>query len=169
MGKDAGGGDVSFAQGLLRRGADQASELGNASQALREPGIELLKKTLRTGEIPDQFLTGPMQAQEQQLTQAKTGILNSGVRGGQLTRSLSELPIRRLAGRDQLRSQFANNALGMSLQYGFGGASPAIQGLTSLATGSGNLGMQLGGQEDSRAGAIGSGAGMAIGMAMAMY
>ena len=136
---------------IFRKGSADTSRSSRSSEALSEAGAEMLRQGaplrsatygqlggfLKTGRIPG-ALTGDIGTQEQELASARQGILNSGVRGGQLRTDLAQLPLNRLAMRDQLRSSVFNTALGAgqnSYSTAAGGMGTAASNLNSLGQG----------------------------------
>lgn len=125
---------------------------------LARPGITTalgqLGTALETGQLP-LGMTGQLGTQEQELQAARLGILNEVPRGGLQQQLLGELPLRRLLGRDELRGQLYNVALGALL----GQAPTAISGLGSAAA---NL-TGLGGQRIQQNLALQQGLGQLVG------
>ena len=120
--------------GISNLMSGQGGELADLALSLFRPAAGQLKGFLEGGAIP-QALTGAIGTQEQELASAKQGILASGARGGQLNRSLTELPMRRLMMRDQLRGDIFNTALGLGGNLGslgFGAQGNAAANLNAL-------------------------------------
>jgi len=158
-GNEAGGGDISAGQGSAAQQAEISRQLFNLTGGLRKGGVEQLEELLAGG--TPRFLTGPIQQQEQGLSLAQERILNTGIKGGQLRDKLADLQIQRLLGRDAIRSEGFNTALGV----GFGQAPVAIQGLGQAAQTQSGLGLGLGAQEQARRESTKGGLGSALGTA----
>ena len=125
------------AEGAAQQQIAIANALFQESTPGRQAALGQLTNFLQTGAIP-MSLTGDITTQEQELASAREGILGGGARGGQLQQALVQLPVQRLAMRDQLRSGIFNTALGSLL----GQAPVALQGLGSAAGTLSNLGGQ---------------------------
>lgn len=124
-----------------------ASRLLNESQPLRTSSLNQLTNFMDTGKIPMALnvnMAGDIGTQEQELASARNQILDTGVRGGQMTTALAQLPVQRLQARDAVRANYENTlreslfGTGASMgivqapQVGFGGMSAAASNLNSL-------------------------------------
>lgn len=139
---DAGGSGDGVAPGAAGdTTAEMSRRIFNQTQPLRDETTSQLLDFLKGG--TPAFLAGPTTAQEQSLQAARQGIIGTGARGGQLNRSLMELPVRRLIGREQLRSQFFSPAADLA----FRGAQTGISG-TGQAEGLAFQNQQLQVQQD---------------------
>ena len=155
----------AFRKGSAQSGQStgSSSKLDQLSAAILEQGGKIrdpifgqLAEFVKGGNIPI-GMTGAISTQEQELGTAKRGILESGVRGGQMRTALAQLPLERLGMRDQLRSSIYR----MALDTAMGSANAGISGMGTAATNLNSLGQQRIQQNQALQQGIGQMAGMA--------
>lgn len=122
--------------GLSTGQGEMANKLFSQTDPLRTEAFGQLSSMLKGG--TPSFLVGPTQDASAQIAQLGRQIQESGVRGGQLRRSMALLPMQRMGMLDTLRS----GAFDSALNAGMGGANSALGGLASAAGNLNSLGQQ---------------------------
>lgn len=154
---------------VFRKGSRQSGQSTGSSNQLDAAGAAIIKQGdplrsaaygqlgnfLNTGQLPS-AMTGDIGQQEQELASAKQGILNTGTRGGQLRTALAQLPLNRLAMRDQLRHGTFDSALAA----GLGSFSAGGTAMGNAAANLNSLGQQRMAQNQQAKQGIGQAGGM---------